>query len=237
MKGRKPHMIIINGRQFFREGKGYKTLDRIKKQKAGKRSRTKGHSFERLIANRLKEIDPSCKRNMNEPQVAGHDINTRLPFGIQCKRLKAWISPQSILNQAAQCIGKGQIPLGIIKIDQEPEIFVVMEKKHADVLWYGFESKFHVVAHKNGKLWNDEWRNLKYQNPDWQIPIVKKRYVKKEAGKETYITTIYVINFEDWFKQVSLVYKSEIENSSREPQHQSRITSSEGTLTLPTSEA
>jgi hypothetical protein len=50
----------------------------------GASSRKKGHSFEREVAGDLRSIDPGAKRNL-EYQKGGSDIDTSLPYSIQCK--------------------------------------------------------------------------------------------------------------------------------------------------------
>jgi hypothetical protein len=96
----------------------------------GSHSRTKGHSFERLIAIKLREtgLDPNARRNVQETQVASVDILTDLPLAIQCKCIANWsVSPHSVWNQANE--GKlhpNDMPLGIVKITRkEPTLCIV----------------------------------------------------------------------------------------------------------------
>ena len=65
----------------------------------GKHSRTKGHSFERFVANELKPIFPNAKRHL-ESQIQeaekGIDIEHCGPYGIQCKAYKKYVSVTKI---------------------------------------------------------------------------------------------------------------------------------------------
>ena len=70
---------------------------RGKKQKRkprsqGARSRTKGHSFERAIAIRLREIFPDAKRHLEYQcdEANGVDISGTGPYLFQCKKLKKY---------------------------------------------------------------------------------------------------------------------------------------------------
>lgn len=97
-----------------------------KKPSKGKAARTKGHSFERLVAILLREIDPDARRNVEETQKAGHDIKTNLRFGIQCKCLSQWrLHPDQIMAQAEKPCTKDQIPLGVVKIDRKKPVAIM----------------------------------------------------------------------------------------------------------------
>lgn len=52
---------------------------------SGKRSRTKGHNFEREIVNALKDVFPEAKRNLEYQEGQGVDIANTGDFSIQCK--------------------------------------------------------------------------------------------------------------------------------------------------------
>ncbi len=70
---------------------------------SGRAARTKGHSFERYIAIRLREsgLDPKARRNVQETQQASVDILTDLPLAIQCKNLGKWsTTPHAVWTQA-----------------------------------------------------------------------------------------------------------------------------------------
>ena len=103
----------------------------------GKAQRVKGHSFEREVARLLRDLDPSARRNVEEPQVAGCDIKTKLPLAIQCKCLKNWsVLPHSILAQAAGgADSKEQIPVGIVRIDRKkPDLAILALADFLEIL-------------------------------------------------------------------------------------------------------
>lgn len=88
-------------------------------------SRKKGHDWEREVANKLKEIDPTAKRNL-EYQEGSMDIGTQLPFAIQCKCM-ANPSVYFVFRQAKEGAKKvNKIPVAIIKRTNK-ETIAVME--------------------------------------------------------------------------------------------------------------
>lgn len=103
----------------------------------GRSSRTKGHAFEREIAQRLRPYDSSARRNVAETQIASVDIITKLPFGIQCKRMREWPNPLNVIRQAREGIGEqdGIIPTGIVKVDFEHRTVVFMQLRHFQIFF------------------------------------------------------------------------------------------------------
>jgi len=68
---------------------------------SGKRSRTKGHSFEREIAKRFREVGyKGAKRHLEYQgcEANGEDIDGVEPFRVQCKRNKKYCSLTKILE-------------------------------------------------------------------------------------------------------------------------------------------
>jgi hypothetical protein len=93
----------------------------------GRGARTKGHSFEREIANRLKAIDPMARRNVSESQEGSFDILTRLPIAIQCKCFARWhMSPHDVFEQAQRHAGS-RMPLGVVRISRKKPDLVFMD--------------------------------------------------------------------------------------------------------------
>ena len=92
----------------------------------GRSARVKGHSWEREIANRLKPLDPSSRRNVSESQEGSFDILTELPLALQCKCLSQWrLTPHAIWQQAKDHAGD-RIPAGVVKIDRKkPELVIL----------------------------------------------------------------------------------------------------------------
>jgi hypothetical protein len=80
------------------------------------RSRTKGHSFEREIANDLKEIFPEARRKLEYSlaDCTGVDLQDTGEFKIQCKRLK------------------GSVPMSKIKEIKEAGIHLLVAKSDRD---------------------------------------------------------------------------------------------------------
>lgn len=91
--------------------KGHKTI-------AGASRRLKGHNWERKVAQDLHSIDPTAKRALEYQQGLGYDIDTYLPYAIQCKSQKRvnWLSA---LKEADNIQGKHPIVAG--KVTHEGE--------------------------------------------------------------------------------------------------------------------
>ena len=102
-----------------------------------KLSRTKGHNFERLVANLLKPYFPDAKRQLEYQEGLGRDLQGTGDFSIQCKVGKSF----KIENALAEAVEKKKIPLAITKRDRE-DIVVSM-------YWKDFE--FLLVSYLKGK--------------------------------------------------------------------------------------
>ena len=94
----------------------------------GKSQRTKGHSFERKVANDLKGIGfDKAKRHLEfqaEEAELGQDIDNTHPFLIQCKAMKNFPNPRKVLDQIKD--QEGAYKLAVIKQDRKGT-FAVME--------------------------------------------------------------------------------------------------------------
>lgn len=95
---------------------------------SGAYARRKGHSFERWVANRLKELDPTARRNVEETQCASVDIKTRLPLGFQLKSLGRWsLTPHSVFEQAKGGCSPEQEPVCVVKITHKEPILAFVD--------------------------------------------------------------------------------------------------------------
>ena len=92
----------------------------------GRSARTKGHGFERQIAQCLRHLDPSAKRNVTETQEGSFDITTDLPLAIQCKCFSRWhTSPHDVYAQAADAAGE-LMPVAVVRIDRKkPDLAIL----------------------------------------------------------------------------------------------------------------
>lgn len=102
---------------------------RKKRRISHKGARAKGHSFERLIANSLKEIFPNARRQLeyHEADCNGVDIANTEHFKFQCKKLRRYASITAI--EEVQCdeeigdipvlvtAGDGQRPMAVLPFD------------------------------------------------------------------------------------------------------------------------
>lgn len=90
----------------------------------GRAERLKGHSWEREVAIRIREIDPRAKRLLEYQEGMGIDIDTTLPISIQCK---AMAKPNFIkaFNEAKNGKKEGNEPIGAFKVDRKGKFMLV----------------------------------------------------------------------------------------------------------------
>lgn len=88
---------------------------------SGARSRTKGHSFERTLAKRLRDegIFPEAERHleMQMSQCSGYDLDNTGKLKIQCKAYKKY-APLSKIEEAASSCSEDEIPVLVTKGDR-----------------------------------------------------------------------------------------------------------------------
>lgn len=89
-------------------------------KKMGKLSRTKGHSFERWVAQKLRKHFPKARRHLEyqDMEANGIDLVETGCFKIQCKRGKKYSSLTAI-KEIQTCPVSGDVPLLVTKGDNE----------------------------------------------------------------------------------------------------------------------
>lgn len=87
---------------------------------SGRKSRTKGHGYEREIAKKFREFFPDARRKLEYQAMVidGTDIEECGPFAIQCKRYKKYVS----LSKIEEITAKGKINLLVTKGDHKPDL-------------------------------------------------------------------------------------------------------------------
>ena len=100
------------------------------KRRKGRSVRTKGHSFERMIAKLLRPVFPNARRQLeyHQDDCNGVDIQNADPYLIQCKALKGYASINR-LDEIKPDKLMGDVPILITKADNKP-IMVVMPFTH-----------------------------------------------------------------------------------------------------------
>lgn len=91
----------------------------------GKKSRTKGHGYEREIANKLKPLFPDARRHLEYQTGAaelGIDLINTGNLLIQCKRYKTYV-PITKIKEIKEASGK--IPVLVTKADRQPDMVVL----------------------------------------------------------------------------------------------------------------
>lgn len=86
----------------------------------GRHSRTKGHSYEREIVNKLKPLFPNAKRHLESQAVEalkGIDLEHTGALKIQCKRLKNY-APINKLEE----VNVSGIPVLVTKGDRKKDV-------------------------------------------------------------------------------------------------------------------
>lgn len=99
---------------------------------SGKRSRTKGHQFERYIANVFKEFFPKARRQLeyHEDDCRGVDIQHTDRLAIQCKRYKGYVP----INKIEEIQLKDKINLLITKADKKDTMVVLKLNDFLEIL-------------------------------------------------------------------------------------------------------
>ena len=86
----------------------------------GKSARTKGHSFERRVAQDFRDIDfddaMTARAGDRAQDEAGCDIVNVLPFKVQCKAKKDYVSVSTMEEVK---VSYGEIPVVVTKADRK----------------------------------------------------------------------------------------------------------------------
>lgn len=93
----------------------------------GKRSRTKGHSFEREIAKAFRETFPDSRRhleNHKEDAKYGTDVVGIEPFRVQCKKLKKY-APITCIEEVSADRCLGEIPVLVTAGDKQETMAIL----------------------------------------------------------------------------------------------------------------
>ena len=85
---------------------------------SGKKSRTKGHSFELWCAKKLRKVFPDAKRHLEyqQSEATGTDLTGTGRYLIQCKRMKRY-APLKAISEVKVCPIEGGVPILITKGD------------------------------------------------------------------------------------------------------------------------
>lgn len=92
----------------------------------GRGCRTKGHSFERWVANELKKVFPEARRHLEYQmgEALGRDIANTGDYLFQCKRNKKYCSIKAI-KEIQICPIEGGVPVLVTKGDGEEPLAVL----------------------------------------------------------------------------------------------------------------
>ena len=112
----------------------------------GKMSRTKGHSFERHIAQAFKTIFPNACRQLEYQEGLGVDLANTGRLRIQCKRHKAY-APLSKIEEA---LGNG-IEILVTKADRKKTLVALPLEDFIAIL----HNPLHIHEEGHGKFVED----------------------------------------------------------------------------------
>lgn len=92
----------------------------------GKKSRTKGHSFERWCAAALRVVFPNARRQLeyHVKDAQGVDLQETGRYLIQCKRFKGYAPITAIFEIKPDRVF-GQVPVLVTKADNGPVFAVI----------------------------------------------------------------------------------------------------------------
>lgn len=92
----------------------------------GATSRRKGHQFERNTAIALRHLFPEARRHLEyqDGEANGVDISNTGIYRVQCKKLRAYVSVNTI-NEIQCDRGLGEVPILVTAADNKPAMAVV----------------------------------------------------------------------------------------------------------------
>jgi hypothetical protein len=99
---------------------------RAKASRNGRRSRTKGHSFERELAILLRPLFPNARRHLEyqDQEANGVDLVETGDFRFQSKKCKAYVSINTINEITADRL-LGEVPVLVTAADHKPAMAVL----------------------------------------------------------------------------------------------------------------
>jgi len=92
----------------------------------GRKSRTKGHGFERWCAIQMRDIFPKARRHLEyqDGQCFGVDLAETGPYKFQCKRFRDYAPINAIME--VQCEPElGDVPVLVTQGDHKPAMAVL----------------------------------------------------------------------------------------------------------------
>jgi len=92
----------------------------MNRSKLGKSNRRKGHDWEREVCRKLRQIDPTARRNLAERQ-HGRDIRLALPFCISC-RCGPRPAVLELLKEASKDAREGEMIAACLRFDRQAKI-------------------------------------------------------------------------------------------------------------------
>ena len=89
----------------------------------GKKSRTKGHTYERETAVKFQAVFPDAKRHLEYQagEANGVDLDNTGNLAIQCKRYKGYAP----INKIFEVDAPGKIPVLVTKADRQPDMVIL----------------------------------------------------------------------------------------------------------------
>lgn len=98
----------------------------FKPKNAGRRARSKGHSFEREVAKLLRPLFPEARRHLEyqDAEANGVDLVNTGPFRFQCKKLKKY-APITTIGEIQCDPLSGEIPVLVTAGDGQPPMAVL----------------------------------------------------------------------------------------------------------------
>lgn len=110
----------------------------MSKKQGGAYARTRGHTFERAVANRLKEegLYPEAKRHLENQaaEALGFDIDNTEPYYIQCKRNKQYAPITKLEEVQLNKLPDEAVPVLVTKGDRKKEVVCLYLDDFIDLL-------------------------------------------------------------------------------------------------------
>lgn len=102
------------------------SFEEIEKKLKRRRARTKGLTFERWCAEKLRPLFPRVKRHLEfqKEEALGIDLDNTGSYKIQCKKWAAY-APINCLKEVQHCAELGDVPVLITAGDADPPVAVI----------------------------------------------------------------------------------------------------------------
>lgn len=113
----------------------------------GRMARNKGATFERLVANTLKDRGIKARRTSQFDGAFGHDLTVELPINLECKAVESLNLGQAYEQAVADSKRDGTMPIVIHKKNNKPVMTTLAFSDFIDILQWalGYVDEYNAL--------------------------------------------------------------------------------------------